>query len=217
MRLWIDPKKGSIIPVMGSNEHLSIAAALFTGTQQRVLGLLFGRAGQSFHTNEIVRLAQSGGGAVSRELKKLAAAGLVTVNRRGNQTLYQVNPDSPVFSELRALVVKTMGVADQLRQALSPFAEQITFAFIYGSVARGTEGADSDVDLLVVSDTLAYGELYGALTEVETVIGRKVSPTLYSRADWRKRLQDDNPFVAQLMAQPRIDLIGDEHGVAESA
>lgn len=204
---------GSIIPNVGSNEHLSIAAALFTGTQQRVLGLLFGRAGQSFHTNEIVRLAQSGGGAVSRELKKLAAAGLVTVNRRGNQTLYQANPDSPVFAELRALVVKTMGAADQLPQALSPFAEQISFAFIYGSVVRGTEGAGSDVDLLVVSDKLTYG----ALTEVETVIGPKVSPTLYSRADWRKRLQDDNPFVAQLMAQPRINVIGNDRDLAESA
>lgn len=157
-------------------------------------------------------------GGVSRELKKLAAAGLVTVNRRGNQTLYQANPDSPVFSELRALVViKTMGGAYQLRQALSPFAEQITLAFIYGSVARGTEGADSDVDLLMVSDTLAYGELHGALTEVETVFGCKVSSTLYSRADWRKRLQDDNPFVAQPMPQPHIHLIGNDHDIAESA
>lgn len=154
---------------------------------------------------------------MSRELKTLAAAGLVTVNRRGNQTLYQANPDSPVFAELRALVVRTIGIADQLRQALSPLAEQIAFASIYGSVARGTEGADSDVDLLVVSDTLAYGELYGALTDVETVIGRKVSPTLYSRADWRKRLQDDNPFVAQLMAQPRISVIGNDRDLAESA
>ena len=69
----------------------------------------------------------------------------------------------------------------------------------------------------MVSDTLAYGALYGALTEVETVIGRKVSPSLYSRADWRKRLQDDNPFVAQLMAQPRINVIGNDRDLAESA
>lgn len=200
---------------MGSISELSISSALFTSTQQRVLGLLYGRVGQSFHTNEIVRLARSGSGAVNRELKKLAAAGLVTETRRGNQVQYQANPDSPVFEELRGLIAKTSGVADHVRQALAPVAGQIRLAFIHGSVARGAEGPDSDVDLLVISDTLLLGDLYSALAEAEAAIGRPVNPSVYSLSEWRTRIDEDNPFITRVMAQPRILLIGNEHDLAK--
>jgi predicted nucleotidyltransferase len=193
---------------------LSISSALFTSTQQRVLGLLFGRVGQSFHTNEIVRLARSGSGAVNRELKKLAAAGLLTATRRGNQMLYQANPDSPVFAELRGLIAKTSGVADHVRLVLAPLAGQIHLAFIYGSVAHGP---DSDVDLLVISDTLSYGAIYPALADAEASIGRPVNPSVYSLSEWRKRVDEENPFVTRVMAQPRILLIGKDSDVNESA
>lgn len=196
---------------------MSISSALFTSTQQRVLGLLFGRVGQSFHTNEIVRLSRSGSGAVNRELKKLAAAGLLTATRRGNQTLYQANPDSPVFAELRGLIAKTSGVADHIGQVLAPLAGQIHLAFIYGSVARGTEGPDSDVDLLVISDALSYGDIYSALADAEASIGRPVNPSVYSLSEWRKRVDEENPFVTRVMAQPRILLIGKDSDVNESA
>jgi predicted nucleotidyltransferase len=202
---------------MRSNSSLSISSALFTSTQQRVLGLLFGRVGQSFHTNEIVRLARSGSGAVNRELKKLAAAGLLTATRRGNQMLYQANPDSPVFAELRGLIAKTSGVADHVRLVLAPLAGQIHLAFIYGSVARGTDGPDSDVDLLVISDTLSYGAIYPALADAEASIGRPVNPSVYSLSEWRKRVDEENPFVTRVMAQPRILLIGKDSDVNESA
>ena len=202
---------------MGSNSGLSISSALFTSTQQRVLGLLFGRVGQSFHTNEIVRLSRSGSGAVNRELKKLASAGLLTATRRGNQTLYQANPDSPVFAELRGLIAKTSGVADHVRLVLAPLAGQIHLAFIYGSVARGTEGPDSDVDLLVISDTLSYGDIYPALADAEASIGRPVNPSVYSLSEWRKRVDEENPFVTRVMAQPRILLIGKDSDFNESA
>ncbi|MCW0202207.1 MAG: nucleotidyltransferase domain-containing protein [Rhodanobacter thiooxydans] len=180
-----------------------------------MLGLLYGRVGQSFHTNEIVRLARSGSGAVNRELKKLAAAGLVTETRRGNQVQYQANADSPVFEELRGLIAKTSGVADHVRQALAPVAGQISLAFIHGSVARGAEGPDSDVDLLVISDTLLLGDLYSALAGAEAAIGRPVNPSVYSLSEWRTRIDDENPFVTRVMAQPRILLIGNEHDLAK--
>jgi len=203
------------MPIMGSISGLAISSALFTSTQQRVLGLLYGRVGQSFHTNEIVRLARSGSGAVNRELKKLAAAGLVTETRRGNQVQYQANADSPVFEELRGLIAKTSGVADHVRQALAPVAGQISLAFIHGSVARGAEGPDSDVDLLVISDTLLLGDLYSALAGAEAAIGRPVNPSVYSLSEWRTRIDDENPFVTRVMAQPRILLIGNEHDLAK--
>ncbi len=154
---------------------------------------------------------------MNRELKKLAAAGLLTATRRGNQMLYQANPDSPVFAELRGLIAKTSGVADHVRLVLAPLAGQIHLAFIYGSVARGTEGPGSDVDLLVISDTLSYGDIYSALADAEASIGRPVNPSVYSLSEWRKRVDEENPFVTRVMAQPRILLIGKDSDFNESA
>ena len=201
---------------MGTNSETNIGNALFTNTQQRVLGLLYGHAGQSYYTNEIVRLTNAGSGAVHRELKKLSAAGLLTEAALGNQRRYQANPDNPVFEELRGLITKTFGIADHLRQALQPLAPRIDLALIYGSVARRQEGPQSDVDLLIIADSLDYGEIYSALSQVETIIGRPVNPSLYRPADWQSRLQEQNSFVAQILAQPKIFLIGTENELQQS-
>ncbi len=189
---------------------LTIADALFPKVRQRVLAVLFGAPDRSFYANEVIALAQSGTGAVQRELADMAAAGLLTVQRLGNQKHYQANPAAPVFAELRALVLKTMGAADVLRTALAPMAVQIDVAFIYGSVARQQDKAHSDVDLMVISDTLGYGELFGALEAASVTLGRKINPTLYTPADWAKRVQNDNAFVTRVVQQPKIWLIGNE-------
>src|SRR5437867_609450 len=128
-----------------------VADALFAKVQQRVLGVLFGNPRRSFYANEVTALARSGTGAVQRELRRLEASGLVTVTRVGNQKHYQANPGSPVFEELRALVLKTVGLADVLRAALAPVSRDIRAAFVYGSIAKGNDTAASDIDLMVVS------------------------------------------------------------------
>jgi predicted nucleotidyltransferase len=115
-----------------------------------------------------------------------------------------------VFAELRGLVLKTMGLADALRTALAPLAGQIDAAFIYGSVARQQDTAHSDVDVLIISSSLGYGEVFGALETATVSLGRKVNPTLYTPADWSKRLSSDNAFVARVWQQPKIWLIGSE-------
>src|ERR1700733_16314924 len=134
---------GRIPPNMGMKSHATpashrasagLANALFTKVQQRVLGVLFGNPGRSFYANEIIALAGSGTGAVQRELAKLAAVGLVTVRRQGNQKHYQANSISPVYSELRGLVLKTFGLGDVVRAALAPLTPQIRAAFIFGSI-----------------------------------------------------------------------------------
>jgi hypothetical protein len=132
----------------------SLADALFTTTQQRVLALLFGQPSRSFFASELIELTGPGSGAVQRELKRLASSGLVTVNRIGKQKHHQANPDCPVFEELCALVRKTAAMVEPIRQALAPLAEGITLALIYGSVVKGTDRAASDIDLLVVADDL---------------------------------------------------------------
>lgn len=107
----------------GERGPVGLADALFTSTQQRVLGLLFGQPGRSFFATELIALTGSGSGAVQRELKRLASSGLVTVTRIGNQKHYQANDTSPVFEELRSLIIKTVGLADPIRQVLAPLAE----------------------------------------------------------------------------------------------
>ena len=139
-----------------------LADALFAKVQQRVLGVLFGNPLRSFYANEVIGLARSGTGAVQRELARLEASGLVTVTRVGKQKHYQANAASPVFEELRALVLKTFGLADVLRAALAPASRSIRAAFVYGSIAKGQDTAASDIDLMVISDRLTYADLFAA-------------------------------------------------------
>lgn len=213
------PKKGSIIPNMGIKKRPTdnakrpasgIASALFTKVQQRVLAVLFGNPGRSFYANEIIALAGSGTGAVQRELARLEEAGLVTLTRVGNQKHYQANAAAPVFEELRGLVIKTSGLADILRAALAPSSDKIASAFVYGSVAKGEDTSKSDIDLIVISDTLSYADLYAALENATRRLGRTVNPTLYKPQDLDKRAKEGNAFVQRVLAQPKIWLMGEK-------
>ena len=188
----------------------SLADALFPKVRQRVLAVLFGIPDRSFYANEVIALAQSGTGAVQRELAGLSDAGLLTVSKQGNQKHYQANANTPVFAELRGLVLKTMGLADVLRAALLPLAAQIEAAFVYGSVAKQQDTAHSDVDVLIISLELGYADVFGALESATTTLGRKINPTLYTPADVAKRIQSDNAFVTRVWQQPKIWLVGSE-------
>jgi predicted nucleotidyltransferase len=191
-----------------------LADALFAKVQQRVLGVLFGNPRRSFYANEVIALARSGTGAVQRELRRLEASGLVTVTRVGNQKHYQANPGSPVFDELRALVLKTVGLADVLRAALAPVAKDIRAAFVYGSIAKGQDTAASDIDLMVVSDRLSHADLFAALEQATAQLGRKVAPTIYSSKELTRRVKQENAFVTRVLTQPKVWLIGDERALA---
>ena len=203
---------------MGTKEETpsGIGAALFTKTQRQVLGLLFSNPDKSWYINEIVRRAEVGIGTVQRELEKLAAVGLLTVRKVGNQKHYQANPGSPIFQELRGIVLKTFGVADELRRALEPFAARITVAFVYGSVARGADTAASDIDLMIISGELSYPEVISALADAEARLGRSVNPTLYSPVEIRRKLADDNSFLKRVAGQEKIFLIGSDDDLPKS-
>jgi predicted nucleotidyltransferase len=201
---------------MGSSEMSrgGLADVLFSPVQQRVLALLFGQPGRSFRSAELIALADSGTGAVHRQLVRLAESGLVTVHRAGNQKLYQANRDSPVFSELHGLVVKTVGLAGPLEQALAPFRDRIQAAFVYGSIAKGADTAQSDIDLMVIADDLAYSDLYSVLQEAEATLQRPVHVSLATAAEWKRKLVEGNPFITKIQAQPKIPLIGSIDDIA---
>ena len=194
----------------------TIGSALFTKTQQRVLGLLYGKPEQSFYTNEIVRLADMGRGTVRRELERLVSAGLLVVTRTGNQHHYKANPENPVYQELLAIVRKTFGVADVIQAELVPVNEQIDLAFIYGSIAKGEDTASSDIDLLVVSDSLAYADLMAVLADAEKSLGRPINPSIYTAKQIRSKLKQKNSFLTRLMEQPKLWVKGVEDDIRES-
>lgn len=189
---------------------VGLADALFPKVRQRVLGVLYGNPGRSFYANEVIALAQSGTGAVQRELAGLSEAGLLAVTRQGNQKHYRANADSPVFAELHGLVLKTMGLADVLRQALAPLSAQIEAAFVYGSVAKRLDTAHSDIDVLIVSESLGYADVFSVLEAASSSLGRKVNPTLYASAEIAQRIRSDNAFVTRVLDQPKIWLMGSE-------
>lgn len=190
--------------------NASLANAIFTQTQQRVLGLLFGQPDKNFTVSEAIALADGGSGAVQRELQRLSAGGLVTVTQIGNQKRYQANADAPIHAELVGILQKTTGLAGPLREALAPLADEIAVAFVYGSIAKRSDTATSDVDLMIVSDTLGYAEVFGAVETAAKRLRRAVNPTVYTRPELAKRIRSGNAFVSRMLDQPKIWLIGDE-------
>lgn len=191
----------------------SMADALFTATQQRMLSLLFGQPDRSFFTRELIDMAGGGRGAVQRELARMQESGLVVQTMHGNQKHYQANAQAPIFAELCSIVAKMLGPADILRTALAPFVRDVQLALLYGSVAKHRDTAMSDIDLLLVSDELTLEQVYAALAPAEKQLGRPVSPTLYTQAEFHKRLTQRNPFLTKLLAGNTIALIGNTSDV----
>ena len=186
-----------------------LGAALFGKTRRAVLALFYGHPDRSLYLREIVRMVGAGQGAVQRELAQLTTAGLVTRIQRGNQVFYQANPETPIFSELKSLIVKTDGVADVLRELLAELANKITVAFIHGSIARGQAKGGSDIDVVVVGD-VDFSDLVMTLRPAQERLQREINPTVYSPAEFRKKLQTGHHFLTTIMGTPKIFLIGGE-------
>jgi predicted nucleotidyltransferase len=193
---------------MGSvNIADGIGAALFGKARRGVLALLFMHPDQSFYLRQLVRLLGVGQGAVQRELARLGRSGLVLRRQVGSQIHYQANSGSPVFTELRTLMIKSAGVADALREALAVLGPQIAVAFVYGSMARGEPKAESDVDLMVIGDA-SFGEVVSALQPAQEAIGREVNPTVYSPGEYRAKVRAKHHFVGSVANSPKIFLVG---------
>ncbi len=140
-----------------------------------------------------------------------------SARRIGHQKHYQANAASPLYSELRNIVLKTVGLAEPLRDALKPLSSAIRAAFLYGSVAKATDQAASDIDLMIISDSLTYGEVFGALERVTRTVGRKINPTVYTVAEFSKRARTENAFVTRVLEQPKLWVIGSEHDLPVAA
>jgi predicted nucleotidyltransferase len=187
--------------------------ALFSKVQQRVLALIFGHPDRSFYTSEIVRNVKSGTGAVQRELSRLQGSGLVAVERIGNQKHYRANQQSPIFQELRSLIVKTVALVEPLKESLEPHADNIKAAFVFGSVANESDTAHSDIDVMVIGNNLNYVDLYAALQNAEHLLRRKVSPIFLSPEEWRRKASDQGSFISKVSAMPKLFIFGSEKDI----
>jgi len=181
--------------------------ALFTTTQQNVLGLLYAQPEKSFYTKEILRLTGMGVATIKRELDRMVAAGLLTLTKIGNQHHYQANPDCPIYQELLGIVKKTFGVSDVINLALSSLSKNINWAFIFGSVASGKESSTSDIDLMIIGD-VAYSDAVTALYPVQETLGREINPKIYRKEEWNQMRKTNDAFIKEVLAKPRLDIVG---------
>lgn len=195
---------------------MSIASTLFSHSQSRVLQWIFGQPDRSYHLNELRRLTGLGSASLQRELNRLSSAGLVQSERIGNLRCFKANPVSPVFSELISITRKTLGVEAMLRDALAPLLPNIELAFIYGSIAKQTETAASDIDLMLIGTNLLLGTVLDHLIPAEEQLGRKINPTCYTPSEFERRRVEPDSFINRVLAQPIIALIGNIHEPAGS-
>lgn len=195
-----------------------IAETLFGKARRRILGLLYGRPEEAFYLRQIARLTDLSVGSVQYEIPALTEAGLVTREEIGNQLHFQANPDCLVFDDLRRMMEKTTGLADHLRAALAPLAEEgkLVHAFIYGSVATGNQSAGSDVDLMLLGD-VKLREIAPVLRPVEDRIAREINPSVYTLDEFTKRVASDDHFIGSVVRGPRIPLVGSDNELDDLA
>jgi predicted nucleotidyltransferase len=195
---------------------MSLASSLFSDSQSRIYPWLFGQPERSYHLSELRRLTGLGSASLQRELNRLAEAGLVHSERLGNLRRFQANPQSSVFTELVALTRKTLGMAPMLREALLPLTPNLHAAWIYGSVAKQTDTAQSDIDVMLVGRDLSLGEILERLEPVEVQLGRKINPNCYTFQEFERRRGEPDSFVNRVISQPVLALIGDTHESARA-
>lgn len=202
---------------MGTSADNSVAGqGLFGRTRAAVLAVLYGHADQSFYLRQLVRAVGTGHGALQRELQHLTNMGLILRTTQGNQVLYRANSQSPIFSEIKGLVTKTVGIHDVIRSSLAPLAPEIQIAFVYGSVARQQERANSDVDLMVVGNA-PFGEVVSALGPAQRTLGREINPNVFAEDEFRSKLASGNHFLRNVMKDKKLFVLGTENELAKLA
>ena len=208
-------KRGTIVSNMSTMFKTdSLSATLFGKTRRAVLALLYSHIDESFYVRQIARTAGVGLGAVQRELKKLFEAGIIRRTVHGRQVYYQANQQCPVYTELKSLVVKTVGVGDVLRAALVPLSDRINVAFLFGSMVGGGERSSSDADVMVVGD-VTFAEVVSVLSRAQETVRREINPLVYPPEEFRFKLAGDHHFLKQVLEGSKFFLIGDEYELAK--
>ena len=195
--------------------HQSLPALLFPEYRRRVLGLLLLHPDEALHGREIARRTGLAAGTITRELGRLAEAGLLKREKRGNQQVYSADTSGLIYTELASILRKTSGLADVLSQALEPLAPELRVAFVFGSIAQGRETAGSDIDVMLIGD-VGFRQAVEALHPTQAVLGREVNPKVFSADEFGDKASAE-PFLVDVLAKPKLFLIGNAHDLEELA
>lgn len=179
-------------------------------TRTAILAALLMRPERPLHVRELARLTSTSPGSLHRELRALTGYGVLLREDRGHQVFYRANPDCPVLPDLTGLIRKTAGIVDVLRSALAELDDRIEIAFVYGSMAKGSPHAYSDIDVLIVG-RLGFVELLAALQPAQSSLQRDVNPTVLTREQFTQRLAEPGSFVASIWKEPKLWLKGSDH------
>jgi predicted nucleotidyltransferase len=187
-----------------------LSDVLFGEYRKRILGLLLLHPEQGYHVRELARLTNTSAGTLHKELSKLSDAGILQNKKVGNQQHYSANVQCPIFEELASIFRKTSGLADVIADALSSAKNQIQLAMVFGSVARGEEQANSDIDVMIIGD-IGFGDVVGLLHESQATLKREINPIVYSVDSFKSRVEKNDSFIKEILSKPKLFIIGSEH------
>ncbi|HRB98359.1 MAG TPA: nucleotidyltransferase domain-containing protein [Nitrosomonas sp.] len=187
-----------------------LSSLLFSDYRRRVLGLLLLHPDTAYHVRELARLTGTSAGTLHKELTKLTAGGVLRRQEVGNQVRYSADRDCPVFEELASILRKTSGLVDVLVEALSSVEKDIALAFVFGSVARGDQQSNSDVDVMLVGN-LGFADAVSVLHPVQATLQREINPVVYSLEEFHRRAASHDSFIQEVLSQPKLFVVGDEN------
>lgn len=187
-----------------------LSDVLFSEYRKRILGLLLLHPEQSYHVRELARLTHTSAGTLHKELSKLSDAGILQGKRVGNQQHYSANVQCPIFEELASIFRKTSGLVDVIAGALSSVKNQIQFAIVFGSVARGEQQSNSDIDVMVIGD-IGFGDVVTLLHDSQAILKREINPVVYSMASFKSRVEKNDSFIQAVLNKPKLFIIGTEY------
>jgi predicted nucleotidyltransferase len=187
-----------------------LSSLLFSEYRKRILGLLLLNPEASYHVRELARLTNTAAGTLHKELTKLTAGGILQSKKVGNQVHYSANMQCPIFNELASILRKTSGLVDVLAEALSSVQHQISMAFVFGSVARGEQQTNSDVDVMLIGD-LSFGDAVQCLHNTQTILQREINPVVYSIHEFEQRIKSNDSFIKEILDKPKLFIIGTEN------
>jgi uncharacterized protein len=192
------------------DKHGQLASSLFGKARRSVLAVLYAHPDESFYLRQLARTSGVGLGPVQREVKKLAASGIITRRVSGRQVYFQANRDCPIFQELQSMMIKTAGAGDLIRSALALLSGRIDLAFIFGSLAKGDPKRSSDIDLMVVGEA-GFGEVVSALSQIQGKLNREINPVVFNPEEFRNKIRSGRHFVKRVLESKLIFIIGDKN------
>ena len=202
---------GTNVPDMGSKlDNNALGSVLFGKTRRAVLSLLFSHPDRSFYLRQIVRTANTGSGAVQREISQLTSAGIIQKTISGKQVYYQVDRNCPIHDELKGLIIKTSAIGDTLRTGIFLIKDQIKVAFVFGSAARGDFQSQSDIDLMVIGD-VSFEQISTVLMPVQDQLKREINPNVYPVSEFKRKLAKGHHFLSSILSEKKFFLIGNEN------